>query len=92
MLSPTQTRPGAGWKHVSGAVWDHESGLRLHTSGMLRTPGGEYISGNCWPETQVVSLATRITGSRRRGLMLWALWVLKGVSDGTRVRDDASVE
>jgi len=69
-------RPGEGWKHVNGAVWDHNTGMRLHMHGLLRTPDGEHIDGTLWPQSKSVALAEKMTGNRRRGLMLWALWVM----------------
>ena len=71
-------KPGPGWTYVGSSVWDHASGMRLHMLGMLRMPLGELVSANIWPESRGVWLATRLVGgSRKRGLMLWALWVLK---------------
>ena len=69
-------RPGPGWEHIAGAVWDHVSGVRLHTGGMIRTPDGHTVSAHQWPESKSVARAVRITGSRRRGMMVWALWCL----------------
>jgi len=34
-------RPGAGWKQISGPVWEHTSGLRVHVLGMAMLPDGE---------------------------------------------------
>ena len=75
----TITRPGAGWQHIAGSVWDHESGLRLHMLGLVRLPCGKMVSANKWPTSQTAALAIRIAGSRRRGLMVWALWCLNNV-------------
>ena len=62
-----------GWKHVAGAVYDHESGVRVHTAGLVRLPSGEMFWGGSWPESQVFDRYVRICGgSRRRGAMAWA--------------------
>lgn len=69
-------RPGRGWRHVAGAVWDHASGLRLHMLGLVRLPDGSHVSANEWPHSRDAQRAMRIAGGRRRGLMVWALWEL----------------
>jgi len=69
-------RPGPGWKHVTGPVWDHVSGVRLHMSGLVRLPDGNTVSANQCPQSKSADRAVRIAGSRRRGLMVWALWCL----------------
>ena len=81
-------RPGPGWKHIAGPVWDHVSGVRLHTGGMIRMSDGSIVSANQWPEPKSVARAVRITGSRRRGMMVWALWCLHqmGETGGDRTR------
>ncbi len=28
-------RPGSGWNHMKGPVWEHTSGVRIHVSGRL---------------------------------------------------------
>ena len=72
-------RPGRGWSHVAGSVYDHKSGLRLHTLGILRLPGGETVSANDWPELLIVGKYVRINGgNRKRGLMAWAMNKLDG--------------
>jgi len=69
-------RPGDGWEHVMGPVWDHASGMRLHVKGLLRLPNGDLVDGTQWPQSKSVKLATRMTGCRRRGLMVWSRWVM----------------
>lgn len=74
----TRRKPGPGWKHVAGAVWDHISGIRLHMMGLVRLPGGQYVSANTVAEQQGVCKALRIAGGNpRRGLMIWALQKLE---------------
>lgn len=66
-------RPGRGWSHVAGSVYDHANGLRLHLLGMLRLPSGEHVSANEWPESRSVGFYVRANGgNRKRGLMAWA--------------------
>ena len=77
-------KPGRGWVNVGGAVWDHPSGIRLHVAGLLGLPSGEFLCANHWPESQAADRCVRIAGgSRKRGLMIWALWQL---------RDDAAAK
>lgn len=74
-------RPGRGWSHVAGAVYDHDSGMRLHLLGYLRMPDGRWLCGNAWPEVQRVSLAMHLTGQTgKRMLMVWAILVLREIS------------
>ena len=71
-------KPGSGWKHVGGSVWDHApTGVRLHVGGALcRFPGLDFVYGMLWPEGRSVNRCIRIAGgNRRRGLMIWALQV-----------------
>lgn len=73
-------RPGKGWRqnghHV--AIWDHDSGMRLHLLGLLRLPNGELKSASKWPSSIVATGCIRVAGgNRKRGLMLWALVMLR---------------
>ena len=63
------------WTRQSPAVWDHESGLRLHIGGFLRPANsGDFIAAFRWPESQVADYWIRVAGgNQKRGLMLWAL-------------------
>lgn len=69
-----------GWKRAGAApVYDHESGVRVHTTGLCRLPGGEFVWGNLWPESQRLDRFVRIHGgNRKRGAMAWALDVFTG--------------
>lgn len=61
-------------------MWDHmPSGLRVHVGGALcRLPLTNCIYGMLWPETNNVDQCIRIAGgNRRRGMMVWALNVLR---------------
>jgi hypothetical protein len=68
------TRPGPGWRHVAGAVWDHDSGIRLHLLGTARMPSGVWRRASEWPASGLADDCIRICGgNRKRGLMVWAL-------------------
>lgn len=67
-------RPGPGWVHLGGAVYEHSSGIRMHMLGALRLPNGEFLSASKWPECIDAAQMIRINGgNRRRGLMAWAM-------------------
>lgn len=66
-------RPGAGWKRVAGAVYDHESGIRMHTLGMCRLQNGVIVSDGDAEHYYLQHKMIRINGgNRKRGLMAWA--------------------
>ena len=70
-------KPGLGWRRVSNCVFEHDSGIALHVSGLLRTDEGRIVSANIWPESKLADFATLVSGgNRRRGLMLWAMAVV----------------
>ena len=70
---PMSVGPGNGWSHVSGSVYDHEDGIRLHLLGMLRMQNGDHVCATEWPESQIVRFYIRLNGgNRKRGLMAWA--------------------
>ena len=69
-------RPGNGWRHLAGTVYERNDGLRVHLGGLIRFPDGQYLSGNTWPESREMHLAIRINGNRKRGIMAWANSVL----------------
>ena len=68
-------KPGPGWQHLAGSAWAHRLGLRLHMLGTARLPSGEYVHADTYPESIRANRAIRIAGSRKRGLMIWALWL-----------------
>ena len=69
-----QLRPGPGWKHVAGAVWDHDSGIRIHVGGLSGVIGGTVIDGTRWPECRDLDWMIAVNGgNRKRGVMAWAL-------------------
>jgi hypothetical protein len=65
-------RPGKGWQHMAGAVFERTDGLRVHTLGLVRLPDGRTLSGSVWPESCELDRLIRINGNRKRGLMAWA--------------------
>ena len=60
------------WKRF-GPVFEHESGMRVHTLGFLVFPSKQVLMGNQMPEYDRLNKAIKIQGgNRKRGLMLWA--------------------
>ena len=45
----SEMRPGSGWKHLAGPVWEHASGVRVHSGGLVKFPDGRYLLANKWP-------------------------------------------
>ena len=67
-------RPGSGWKHLKGAVWQHITGTRIHVGGIARLPDNTIVSVDTPPERIEVNRMIRINGgNRKRGMMAWAL-------------------
>jgi hypothetical protein len=70
-------RPGNDWKHLSGPVYEHISGTRMHMMGFVKLPTGEYFSDSQWPNLLGAARMIRINGgNRKRGLMAWAINLL----------------
>lgn len=68
------TRPGPGWRHLAGPVWENANGARIHTIGMIRLPDKTYLSLNNLREGGMGRLLVRINGGNiKRGLMAWAV-------------------
>jgi len=76
-------RPGPGWQRAGTApVYEHSSGLRVHTGGLVRLPNGHIVNGYLWPESSRFWRAVRICGgNQRRGAMVWALWCAEKVEE-----------
>lgn len=69
-----RSRPGPGWRNLGSAVWEHDSGIRIHSYGLCRLNNGQFVIGSSWPESRVVSRFVQINGgNRKRGVMAWAL-------------------
>ena len=66
-------RPGAGWKHLGGSVYEKDE-VRVHVSGELcRLKNGVFVSGNHWPMSRNLDRAIRVNGgNKKRGTMAWA--------------------
>lgn len=61
------------WTHAGGAVYDSDSGTRVHVMGMCRLVDGQLINGMLWPERRNLDCYIRIQGgNRKRGAMAWA--------------------
>lgn len=66
-------RPGAGWNHLSGPVWEHNSGARIHCGGLVRLPNGNHYHLNHCAQTEGIRKAIAMNGLNvKRGLMAWA--------------------
>jgi hypothetical protein len=66
--------PGPGWRHLAGAVYEHNNGTRMHMLGLVRLPSGEFLNASKWPDCHDAARMIRINGgNRRRGLMAWAM-------------------
>ncbi len=77
-------RPGPGWRHLAGPVWEHgSSGARIHTMGLVRMPDLTFAHANRYPESIEAEQMIRINGgNKRRGLMAWAIKLMRDVSSG----------
>jgi hypothetical protein len=87
-------KPGPGWRHISGSVWDHiPSGMRVHGLGFVRMPDGRWINGTEWPEIIRFGLSVGLTGTTNmRHVMVWAMLVLNNVSVDHAMTDDRCEE
>ena len=66
-------RPGPGWHKLGVAVYEHDSGLRIHVHGLAVLPDGRQIFGTHWPESKRMYWFIAVNGGcRRRGVMAWA--------------------
>lgn len=67
-------RPGIGWKHIAGPVWEHKNGTRIHLGGLVRKQDMTFVSLNKYPEGNEGWRQIKINGgNRKRGLMAWAV-------------------
>jgi plasmid replication initiation protein len=65
---------GPGWRQLSGSVFEHASGVRIHIYGMCLLPDGECVYRRKRPWDRFMYQCIRIHGgNRRRGIMAWAL-------------------
>jgi len=62
-------KPGNGWKHISGPVYEHESGVRIHTMGLIKFG----VNSHADSSTPEIRRYIRINGGNtKRGLMAYA--------------------
>lgn len=88
-MSMKDMRPGNGWNHLSGPVYEHVSGTRIHILGMVKLPNGEWKSANKYPENIDAHRLIRINGeNRKRGIMAWANQLNKVATDSQKVLAD----
>lgn len=67
-------KPGTGWKHIAGPVWEHTTKARVHLGGTIRLPDKTYRSLYNWRESELGRRLIQINGDNtKRGLMAWAL-------------------
>jgi len=68
-------RPGPGWRSFANqAVFQHESGIRIHVYGLAGVEKDVLLNGKLWPESRMLDWFIRVNGgNRRRGVMAWAL-------------------
>ncbi len=67
-------RPGVGWEHIAGPVWEYKNGTRIHLSGLVRKPDMTFVSLNKFSEgTEGWRQIEINSGNRKRGLMAWAV-------------------
>lgn len=72
---PLVMRPGVGWKHLAGPVWEHTSGARIHMMGIIRLPDNKtHLSLTDWQDGEMGRRLVRINGgNKKRGLMAWVM-------------------
>ena len=62
------------WKKLSVCVYEHTSGVRVHTGGTIRKLDGTFISlGNIKQARQAEKFIRICGGNKKRGLMLMAV-------------------
>jgi len=77
-MKPTIYKPGLGWKHLGGPVWEHCCGWRAHVGGICGLPVEPIVDGNMWPESRSLDRFIAINGgNRKRGVMTWAMHVYR---------------
>ena len=71
-------RPGPGWIHLGGPVWEHRRGIRAHVGGMCGFPVEPIVDGTLWPESLRLDRCVAMCGGNRtRGGLTWALIVFE---------------
>ena len=74
MIKPIdQYKPGLGWNHIGGAVWEHTNKTRIHIMGTIRLPDMTFVNLHDYPSYIEGHKYIAINGgNRKRGLMAWA--------------------
>ena len=89
-MSASEYRPGPGWKHLGGAVYEHASGVRIHVAGLCGKQGGEPVVVNRWPVSSELNRFVRIAGgNRRRGMMAFAFRLMREQSGDFQGRPES---
>lgn len=65
-------KPGPGWHHIAGAVYENRDGLRIHLLGLARLPDGRVLDANGSEFFRAERFIQINGGNRKRGLMAWA--------------------
>jgi len=68
-------RPGPGWKHLKGPVWEYKNGIRIHTAGLvLRDQTGKTAPVDEFGHRRFLYHLIKVNGgNKKRGLMAFAL-------------------
>jgi len=74
LLDRDVMRPGDGWRHIGGPVWEHKSGARIHAMGVIRMPDKVTFrfmnnTDDCFEGLRFVRANG---GNMKRGMMAWA--------------------
>ncbi len=64
---------------MNGSVWEHATGLRIHTLGLARLPDGKSIS---WPWNDEYDAKRQQGYNTKRALMVWALTLIAPNASG----------
>ncbi len=63
-----------GWSHISGSVYEHKTGLRIHLLGIAKMPNGTVVDWQRWDQFKGMMSALKIQGhNHRRAMMHWAI-------------------
>lgn len=73
-IARNEIKPGPGWKQLASDVWEHATGVRIHTGGLVRLESGRHIELMRFGEGERGNaLIAANGGNTKRGLMAWAL-------------------
>lgn len=75
MIAQNKAKPGKGWRHIDGMVYEHASGVRIHLNGLVRLPNKDMHR----PDQEKLDLIIKINGgNKKRGLMAYSLTNIYG--------------